>query len=187
MFGPHCLKSVWDEWGGAATSLLDREGLEKRGSSGFRHHCRDKVRLVGASSVKEMEPHPSSICAAQTLGAGIRDSSLCFLLCLCLCVLLRSIAVPWRSNAATLSDSRGSGQGGEDNCISPCCLERLKIFLWLDFPHFQGKEVRRRAGNQSQWTLTSVFLYTYTEAWHTWEHTLTHTYTEVCMHVYTYT
>lgn len=81
MFGPHCLKSVWDEWGGAATSLLDSEGLEKRGSSGFRHHCRDKVRLVGASSVREMEPHPSSICAAQTLGAGIRDSSLCFLLC----------------------------------------------------------------------------------------------------------
>lgn len=83
MFGPHCLKSVWDEWGGAATCLCHgfREGLEKRGSSGFRHPCRDKVRLVGTSCVKDREPHPSSTCAAQTLGAGLGDSGLCFLLC----------------------------------------------------------------------------------------------------------
>lgn len=58
------------------------------------------------------------------------------------------------------------------------------MFLWLDFPHFQGRGARRRAGNQSQWMLTSVCLYTYAEAWCGNTHTYLHRGVHARVHIH---
>lgn len=163
--------------GEAATSLLDIEGLKR--VLWFQASLQGQGEAVGnifcegngAPSFKHLcSPDPR--CRYQRFQP---------LLCsaMCLCVLLSSITVPWQSNAATLRDSGAPARRRRQLYFS-LLLRRLKIFLLTWLSPFLRQEVRRKSW-QSITVVPQVCFYTHTLRPDTWEHTLTHTYTEVCI------